>query len=32
MIYADEQGETHFAIQDIADRALAVGPPPNPTG
>jgi hypothetical protein len=32
MIYADEQGETHFGVQDIQDRELAVGPPPNPVG
>jgi len=32
MIYADEQGETHFGVQDIPDRELAMGPPPNPTG
>jgi hypothetical protein len=32
MIHADEQGETHFGVQDIPDRELAMGPPPNPTG
>ena len=32
MIHADERGETHFGIQDIPDRELAMGPPPNPTG
>ncbi|HVQ01443.1 MAG TPA: hypothetical protein VMT57_08015 [Candidatus Thermoplasmatota archaeon] len=32
MIHVDEQGETHFGVQDIQDRELAVGPPPNPTG
>ena len=32
MIHADERGETHFGVQDIPDRELAVGPPPNPTG
>jgi hypothetical protein len=32
MIHADEQGETHFGVEEIADRALALGPPPNPTG
>lgn len=32
MIHADEQGETHFGVQDITDRELAVGPPPNPPG
>jgi quercetin dioxygenase-like cupin family protein len=31
-IHADAQGETHFGVQDIPDRELAVGPPPNPTG
>ena len=30
MIYADERGETQFGVQDIQDRELAVGPPPNP--
>jgi quercetin dioxygenase-like cupin family protein len=32
MIYADEQGETHFGVQDVPDRELAMNPPPNPTG
>ena len=32
MIIADERGETHFGVQDIPARELAVGPPPNPTG
>ena len=32
MIYADEQGETHFGVQDLPDREVAMGPPPNPTG
>ena len=32
MINADERGETHFGVQDIPARELAVGPPPNPTG
>jgi quercetin dioxygenase-like cupin family protein len=32
MIHADERGETHFGVQDIPDRELAMGPPPNPTG
>jgi quercetin dioxygenase-like cupin family protein len=32
MIYADEQGETHFGVQEIPDRKVAMGPPPNPTG
>jgi quercetin dioxygenase-like cupin family protein len=32
MIHADERGETHFGVQDIPGRELAVGPPPNPAG
>jgi hypothetical protein len=32
MIHADERGETHFGVQDIPDREIAMGPPPNPTG
>jgi quercetin dioxygenase-like cupin family protein len=32
MIEADEQGETHFGIQEMPERELALGPPPNPTG
>ena len=32
MIHADEQGETHFGVQDLPDREVAMGPPPNPTG
>jgi quercetin dioxygenase-like cupin family protein len=32
MIHADERGETHFGVQDVPARELAVGPPPNPTG
>jgi quercetin dioxygenase-like cupin family protein len=32
VIHADTQGETHFGVQEIQDRELAVGPPPNPTG
>jgi quercetin dioxygenase-like cupin family protein len=32
MIRADEQGETHFFVQDFPDSELAMGPPPNPTG
>jgi hypothetical protein len=31
-IVADEQGETHFHQTDLAERELAVGPPPNPAG
>jgi quercetin dioxygenase-like cupin family protein len=32
VILMDEQGETHFGAQDIPERELAVGPPPNPMG
>ncbi|MCA9010655.1 MAG: cupin domain-containing protein [Planctomycetaceae bacterium] len=32
MIHTDQHGETHFTVQDIPQRELAVGPPPNPTG
>jgi len=32
MIHADEQGETHFGIEDVAEREVPFGPPPNPTG
>lgn len=32
MILADEQGETHFGVQDISEREVAMGPPPNPKG
>jgi quercetin dioxygenase-like cupin family protein len=32
MIHADERGETHFGVEDIQDRELALGPPPNPPG
>lgn len=32
MIYADEQGETHFGEQEIPDREVPFGPPPNPKG
>jgi quercetin dioxygenase-like cupin family protein len=32
MINSDEHGETHFGVQDIPERELAAGPPPNPTG
>jgi hypothetical protein len=32
MIHADEQGEMHFGVQDLPDREVAMGPPPNPTG
>lgn len=32
MIYANERGETHFCVQDLPDREVTMGPPPNPTG
>lgn len=32
MIETDEEGETRFAVCDIPDRELALGPPPNPAG
>jgi len=32
MIHADAFGETHFGVQDIAEREVPFGPPPNPTG
>jgi quercetin dioxygenase-like cupin family protein len=32
VIHADEKGETHFGVQDMSERELAVGPPPNPPG
>lgn len=32
MIQADARGETHFGVQDMPSRELAVGPPPNPMG
>lgn len=32
MIHSDDQGETHFGVETIAERELALGPPPNPTG
>jgi len=32
LIHADDRGETHFGVEDIQDRELAVGPPPNPAG
>lgn len=31
-IYADEYGETHFGNHETSDRAIAMGPPPNPVG
>jgi len=32
MIHADEHGETHFGVEDVAEREVPFGPPPNPTG
>jgi quercetin dioxygenase-like cupin family protein len=32
MIQADELGETHFGVQELPDRKMAMGPPPNPAG
>lgn len=32
MIYADEEGETHFGVWELPDHAAAMGPPPNPPG
>jgi hypothetical protein len=32
MIYADDQGETHFDLCDLSEQELAMGPPPNPPG
>jgi quercetin dioxygenase-like cupin family protein len=32
MIHADERGETHFGVQDVPEREVPFGPPPNPTG
>ncbi len=31
-IYSDEQGETHFGFDDVPEKSLAIGPPPNPPG
>ncbi|MFZ0709566.1 MAG: hypothetical protein WAM53_05960 [Terrimicrobiaceae bacterium] len=31
-IYADEKGDTHFGVEDLPDREVPFGPPPNPTG
>ncbi|MEZ6141767.1 MAG: hypothetical protein R3B84_14445 [Zavarzinella sp.] len=31
-IQTNEQGETCFALQDLPEKELAVGPPPNPMG
>mgnify|MGYP003609640506 CR=1 FL=1 len=32
MVCADEQGETYFGVQDLPEREVAMGPPPNPAG
>jgi quercetin dioxygenase-like cupin family protein len=32
MIHADEKRETHFGIQELAEREVVLGPPPNPAG
>jgi quercetin dioxygenase-like cupin family protein len=32
MINADERGETHFDTQELPDREVPLGPPPNPAG
>lgn len=31
-IDTDASGETHFGVQELAEREMSVGPPPNPTG
>ena len=31
-IYADEQGETHIGVLDLAAHEAPLGPPPNPLG
>jgi sugar lactone lactonase YvrE len=31
-IFPDETGETHFGTHEVADRTVAMGPPPNPPG
>jgi quercetin dioxygenase-like cupin family protein len=31
-IYADDQGETHTGVLDVAEHEARVGPPPNPVG
>jgi quercetin dioxygenase-like cupin family protein len=31
-IYADEQGETHIGVREVAQHEARVGPPPNPVG
>jgi len=32
MIHADEQGETHFGVEDVTEHEVPFGPPPNPKG
>ncbi|MFN7875268.1 MAG: hypothetical protein ACK5PB_08125 [Pirellula sp.] len=32
MIHADDNGETHFGVENVAEREVPFGPPPNPTG
>ena len=32
VIQADERGETHFGANEIPDRVVPFGPPPNPMG
>ena len=31
-IHSDDQGETHFGVQEIPDLEVPFGPPPNPKG
>jgi quercetin dioxygenase-like cupin family protein len=31
-IHSDDQGETHFGVQEIPDFEVPFGPPPNPKG
>jgi quercetin dioxygenase-like cupin family protein len=32
MIPADDNGETHFGVENVAEREVPFEPPPNPTG
>jgi quercetin dioxygenase-like cupin family protein len=32
MIHADDNGETHFGVENVVEREVPFGPPPNPTG
>lgn len=32
VINTDHNGETHFAVEEVAERSLPLGPPPNPAG